>query len=83
MDQDRQVSLLARTGIAARSDHSVTTYTSIGSTRRKRAVSRFCTECRTPWSLVGVRQETGYVVICKHCGHVRATIPGPRAAQEV
>jgi Zn ribbon nucleic-acid-binding protein len=55
------------------------TITSIEQARRRRVVSRFCTECRTAWSLIGVRRHDGaYVVVCKHCGHVRATIPSPR-----
>jgi RNase P subunit RPR2 len=57
---------------------AVGTVTGIETARRRRVVSRFCTECKTPWSLTGVRRHNGYVVICKHCGHVRATIPSQR-----
>lgn len=57
------------------------TVTSIEAARRKRAISRLCGECKTPWSLTGVRRETDFVVICKHCGHIRASIPRQRAGE--
>jgi RNase P subunit RPR2 len=54
---------------------SVGTVTNIEFARRRRVVSRFCTECRTPWSLTAVRRDEGFVVICRQCGHLRAAIP--------
>jgi hypothetical protein len=58
------------------------TISSLEAARRKRAVSRFCTVCRTPWSLTGIRSDNGYIVVCKHCGHVRATIPAARTGND-
>jgi Zn ribbon nucleic-acid-binding protein len=54
---------------------SVGTVISIESARRRRDVSRFCTECKKAWSLAAVRRGNSFVVACKNCGHVRATIP--------
>ena len=43
--------------------------------RRRRIVSRFCTQCHTPWALRARRLNDGLVITCRACGHVRATIP--------
>lgn len=55
------------------------TVTDIGAARRRRAVSRFCTECRTPWALSAVRRRDELVILCRVCGHVRASIPAQRS----
>ena len=43
--------------------------------RRRRIVSRFCTQCHTPWALRARRLNDALVITCRACGHVRATIP--------
>lgn len=67
------------TGVTRPGQH-VGTITSIETVRRRRAIRRFCSECKTPWSLTGVRRQDDFVVICKYCGHVRATVPHQRNA---
>ena len=45
--------------------------------RRRRVVSRFCTECHTPWALRAVPVSEGLIIQCRACGHVRATVRVP------
>jgi hypothetical protein len=56
----------------------VGTVSSFEAARQRRVASRFCFVCRTAWSLIAVRREGAYVVLCKQCGDVRATVPVQR-----
>lgn len=38
-------------------------------------MTRFCTVCRTPWALRAVIDGELLVIMCRACGHVRASVP--------
>jgi len=46
--------------------------------RRLRSLAHQCPECRSLWALTVVVHPSGPVVLCRHCGHVRAQRPPER-----
>lgn len=50
-------------------------FSDLETARRRRIVSRFCTQCHTPWALRARRLNDALFITCSACGHVRPTIP--------
>ncbi|HSR24923.1 MAG TPA: hypothetical protein VLW53_15320 [Candidatus Eisenbacteria bacterium] len=50
--------------------------------RLRRAAGHLCPGCKQLWALTAVRNDAGFLVICRHCDYRRlVSVPEQRAAR--
>lgn len=52
------------------------TQSRLGSRRRdrQRSLGHMCPQCRKPWALSAVWEQSGFVVLCRRCSYTRPVL---------